>query len=570
MKQSRTMHTPQLFPITAIMGFPSRELTSAVLIPLIAILQGCSTYRTLDPAQVGNDSAGNPRVVDQTEGHYGQPYFLPKGLIHLVVKPEGGGGDSSATAAANNNTNVITVNTAASPEKKAAEKATDLGTEPVAYKITVERVLVADPLAGPYFARYEQNWLYAEGVSVGVTDEGLLSTVNTTASDRTAQVISNLEDTAINVAKFAAQGGLASARIVAEATPPPIPRVRYKRLNIDVTFDPLDPAQRANVESLFERIEIPNAEEGNTILVSPFLFSMHTAAKLGHELQPKAAKQHGLWFRETMPVRLDFRQNSEEFRAAVSDNLKTVREAVKPYVETQKAAKKKHAVSNAELIRSTNAVNEAKKSLQEATSPEGRRSAQANLDLRMEELKKNADQEEKDNEAYSEAQTVADKATAILASLNQTAAAPALSRTATFVKTIPNPARTFAFNVARSAFIQNKKTDLTISNGLLTKVSLEKQSEAEGFSEIPLKLAQKLATLPKDLLTVRTEKVTAEKGLVEAQKNAVNEKAALETATTNRTTSAETARLQAETERIKAQAELIKAQKALQSASASP
>lgn len=163
-----------------------------------------------------------------------------------------------------------------------------------------------------------------------------------------------------------------------------------------------------------------------------------------------------------------------------------------------------------------------------------------------------------------------DSAEKLLKSLNDTAGSPAISRTATFIKTIPNPNRTFAFNIARSAFVQNKKIDLTISNGLLTKVSLDKQSEAEGLSEIPLTLAKKLASLPKDLLTVRTEKVTAEKGLLDAEKNALNAKASLEDARNARASSAETERLKEETERIKAETELIKARQALQTVQSSP
>jgi hypothetical protein len=185
-----------------------------VLILIAAIwsaLTACSTYKTLDPRQDKLTSSGRSLGVDQTVGQYGQPYYLPKGLVHLIIKQESSSTSPnsltpSTASSANNNSQVVTVNTGP-PQNSNLPDNTDDGTKPVPYKITVDTVIVPDLTTGPYLARYEQNWLYAENVSLGVTPDGLLTTVSTTASDRTAQILSNIEDTAINIGKFAAQGG---------------------------------------------------------------------------------------------------------------------------------------------------------------------------------------------------------------------------------------------------------------------------------------------------------------------------------------------------------------------------
>jgi hypothetical protein len=531
-------------------------------------LTACSTYKTLDPRQDKLTSSGKPRGVDETDGQYGQPYYLPKGLIHLVIKPEGGSSPSntppSTASSANNNSQVVTVNTAAPQQQQNQQPNPDDGTQPVAYKITVDRVIVPDFTTGPYLARYEQNWLYAENVSLGVTDDGLLTTVSTTASDRTAQILSNLEDTAINVAKFAVQGGLLASRFPEKGeVRPVIPRVRYKRLNVDVTFDPLDPNSVAGVKEIFKDEVITNLVEGNTTLVSPFDFELTTAYSAGNPLRPKQPGVTGLWFRETTPVQLVLRQRTSAFPAAVQKSLRAVRAAVASYQQAVTAAKADNDIA----ANNSKASAAAQSAAQSAVAVTGQKTEdQKTRDLAdLDAAKKTAAEDSvKASNAATKLNTLNDTLTAakaVLTNLNATAAAPTISRSATFIKAVPNPDRVFSFNISRSAFVQNKKIDLTITNGLLTKVTLNKPSEVEGFSEIPLDLSKKLLELPKDLLTIRTQTTSSA-----AAKNTVNAETKQAATESPAQSQAVTDQLKAEAARLEAETKLIQDQRALQGA----
>jgi len=120
-----------------------------------------------------------------------------------------------------------------------------------------------------------------------------------------------------------------------------------------------------------------------------------------------------------------------------------------------------------------------------------------------------------------------------------------------------------SFNVPRSAFVQNRKLNLTIGDGLLTKVELTKPSEAEGFSEIPLKLSQKLAALADDVLTLRTKHETAAQSQNAADLAAFNSQTDLQKAIATRQDALQTAQLQAEKARLQAEIDLLNQRKAL-------
>lgn len=535
-----------------------------LIITIGALFAACSTYKTLDPRRDKLTSNGQSRQVDETDGQYGQPYYLPKGLIHLVIKQEANSTPKSATpstaSTGNNNSQVVTVNTATANPNSTPTDTTDSGTLPYAYTITVERVIVPDLTTGPYLARYEQNWLYAENISISVTDDGLLSTVSTTASDRTAQILSNLEDTAINVAKFTALAALTNQP--EEATPRP-PQVRYKRLNIDVTFDPLDPKSVGDVQQLFNDETVTNSTEGNTYLISPFKFELTSPYWAAQPLRPKQPTNSGLLFRETTPVRLVFRQNStDRFRAKARQAMKDIRDGLDSYREQKAEDQTKYDQATAKSLAAQKKLAADQKTLDDAIA-QNKPTAQAQALV---------DQDTTDKAAVAltvtkctAAATASDNAlkarTTALKLLYDSAAAPTISRSATFIKAIPNPDRVFSFNLARSAFVQNKKTDLTISNGLLTKVSINKPSEAEGFSEIPLTLSKKLAELPKDLLTVRTQTTTPN-----TAKNSVNAQTTQAAADPAAELEKETAQLKAEADKLEAEAKVIQAQRALQGA----
>ncbi|MEI9892371.1 MAG: hypothetical protein WDN28_00175 [Chthoniobacter sp.] len=86
---------------------------------------------------------------------------------------------------------------------------------------------------------------------------------------------------------------------------------------------------------------------------------------------------------------------------------------------------------------------------------------------------------------------------------------------------IPDPKRPFEWNVTRSAFIQ-KKTKLLISQGALQGFSVDKGSEVEGFTLIPLELAKIAAGIPKSLVQNRSDLTTGLNTLNANQQNLDN------------------------------------------------
>jgi hypothetical protein len=308
---------------------------------------------------------------------------------------------------------------------------------------------------------------------------------------------------------------------------------------------------------------IRNPAEGDTTLVSPFDFHLVSVDSVGYPLRPKQPGATGLWFRETTPVEIVFTQRSSPFRAAVLKKLQEVRNATEKYKELAK--EKLAEATRADDIAggSDTAVKTAQKSLETAiankANPEDINKAQQEVkDATDKYVQANANSKVKDQELVESKATAAD-ATKLLAALNAIATAPTISRSATFIKAIPNPNRVFSFNIARSAFVQNKKIDLTILNGLLTKVTINKPSEAEGFSEIPLELSKKLAELPKDILTIRTQTTSAA-----AAKNTVNAQSAQAAAESPAQLQAQTDQIKAEAAKIEAETKLIQDQRALQ------
>ena len=469
--------------------------------------------------------------------------------------------------------------------------------------------MVPDLTTGPYFAHYEQNWFYSENIALGVTADGLLSTVSGTSTDKTPQIISNLVDTGIDLAEFAAQVGSFTAAAApggGGTTMNYANQVRYKRLNIDVTFDPFDPDQVENVGKLFHTVVAVDpgvTVGGTTYLVSPFTFAVNTIRtpelatseeKLGtgqgkvskpnadgsFRLTPKipARNQQGLWFREMTPVEILLKQNPEEFRvnakavlefnesnlAQNSDdtlNPQTAASQLQKAQQKESDAKDNLTRLNAILTALTNgkitsplptpkdltdandAINKAQESVSTAHDDVIAKQANSNLATAIDNLRK----------AF--------------------AAAPTISRTARFVKSVPNPERVFAFNISRSAFVTNKITTLTISNGVLTQFALNKPSEAEGFSEIPLNIAQKLLQLPSSLLTIRTQRVQAQNSLVGAQTNLVNSQSQLLSADQQAQQNigqlnAQAASVNAQTSLLQSQTNLLNQQQALKQAQA--
>ena len=91
---------------------------------------------------------------------------------------------------------------------------------------------------------------------------------------------------------------------------------------------------------------------------------------------------------------------------------------------------------------------------------------------------------------------------------------------------LPDKDAPFCFVVSRGAFIK-KTTSLTIANGVLQAIHIEKPSEIAGFVKIPLNLSQQIADLPKGIIGAKVDVVTSENNLVTQQANLLSAQAKL-------------------------------------------
>lgn len=545
----------------------NRLCLGAISLLSLFALAGCNTYSTLD----SRHEASNDSTVDESGDHYGQQYFLPKGLIHLVIKPEGGGGsggDSSpatATATATSNPNVtITLpsgQAAAGPAgiKEAGGDSTK-GTKdtkeedlisPQAYTITATRVLVPDHSVGPFTARYNTNWFYSDTVSIGVTADGLLNTASADLSDRSGQVILNLAETAANVVRAGASSGLFSAkpenRLLESVKLPK--HVYYRRLNIDITFDPYNQHDIDRVARIFADAV---TETDDAIFVSPFQFDLKAIGREvktveGKEIvwhwreftDPRRPLRRGLWFRELAPIEISLTPNLNTYANQVAEQLGIARGSQKSIsTEAQKAKDEEKAID--EKVKASTANEVALKDAQADAQKVAQKIAQI----------------AKTGDAF-------DTITTELKAAQKTALSHTVARTTRLTVSVPNPNRVFAFNVPRSAFVQNKKLALTISDGLLTKVDLTKPSEAEGFSEIPLELSKKLASVANDVLTLRVQRQNSLRDASSAQLSSFNNQTDLQKAIATREEALKTAQLQAQKAQLQAEIDLLQQRKNL-------
>jgi hypothetical protein len=337
---------------------------------------------------------------------------------------------------------------------------------------------VPDHETGVLYVHYNQNWFYSEEVKIAVNDKNLLSTAETTSSDRTAQVIYNLVDTAANVYKFSQAGfnPFAAGDPTKAIGKKGIGRkVMYKDVNVDFRFDPFDARDLRKLADLFTDDTTPEA-----YYVSPFYVRISTPDSVGVRQSPKKpGSRKGLYFREPVPVQLEIVGRESRY-------LSLIRYA------------KNHA---------TDATLQLLQVQEEAT--------RGTVDHRAERLTFSAHNKE----------------------------------------------RVFAYNVARSAFVSDKKQTLTIVDGSLRGIHLVKPSEAQGFTEIPLTLSQKLLDLPKGILTLRQEIATKQGEVAKAKGNTVNEQTSLNNALANQAMAQETARLQAEKAQVQAELDLLKLKK---------
>ncbi len=97
---------------------------------------------------------------------------------------------------------------------------------------------------------------------------------------------------------------------------------------------------------------------------------------------------------------------------------------------------------------------------------------------------------------------------------------------------MPNVSPIFAIGVHRAIFT-NRETSLTFANGVLTNVRIDKGSELEAFSRIPLEIAQVIVKLPTEIIQLRIDDTRGQAELASAQTTLITTLAELNKTTMN-------------------------------------
>lgn len=80
----------------------------------------------------------------------------------------------------------------------------------------------------------------------------------------------------------------------------------------------------------------------------------------------------------------------------------------------------------------------------------------------------------------------------------------------------PNNGPVFSVDVSRAALV-SKKTELTITDGMLTKIDVNKPSQLIAGLQIPFDIVKNLASIPADILSLRIKQFQDEGNLTKAQ-----------------------------------------------------
>ena len=135
----------------------------------------------------------------------GIPYFLPKGLVHLVIKERVG------VSAAADGTLVTKTKGPAKHTKTIRTRPKFRTAKTKQLVFSVAPVIVPDMDAGKFYARYRPNPFSSDHIYLSADGRGLLKTVETKVEDQTTEIIANVAQTLGNVAKAGARMGAFSA-----------------------------------------------------------------------------------------------------------------------------------------------------------------------------------------------------------------------------------------------------------------------------------------------------------------------------------------------------------------------
>jgi len=463
-------------------------------------ITGCTVWQTDRSAALVKGADGRYREVDQTRVRDGQPYFLPKGMIHLVIKSEAGKSDPAAAVSTPvvNKTTGNAVLPAPAPagqsETAAASTSTQDGVAE-SYAISMNVEFDPDEEAGKFYAHYSPNWMFNDQVGVQVNNKRLLHTLNTTTTDETKNIVDKITDTVTNLVK--ASVAFSMGRSGPGNEMPNVASQRQhktlvvKELNIDERFDPLDPKDCARIRELFgdqmgKRYEV----------VSPFKIEIRQPqAALG--VAPAIEKVHrqGLLFREPQQVEIVLKRNPRLFELS--------RDALTEVCNNEERVGKE--------------LNDLEKAQSKTPNPPinpnpGLAALKAVAPSNAEDAGLNAKKAE-----FTALQTERGKLEQLYFRAQPGSAATVGRLTAV----VADKRRLYTLAVKRGAFI-TRTTELQIDNGMMMGIGHQKPSEVLGFMEIPLSVSSKILALPKDIFSTKTDVLTQKNNFTAQQAKSGN------------------------------------------------
>jgi hypothetical protein len=536
-------------------GNPKLRHQSAIVI-LAMTITACSIYKTADTNITGN------RVT-------GVPYFLPKGLIRIVIQDSpakatdtAANGSSGATSTPSPSTTTTTTTTTATSSGAKPDNSASSNASGSTRLIQVTAKLVPDSRAGPFYLHYTPNALQDDTIDINVNADHLLQTANAVTVDQTGQVLYNLVDTGVNLAQAAARFSLfgAGPGQPTGQTPAPTPPA-FPPLNIDLTFDPSNPQEVANARNTLGSYGITLS-----INLKPGYEDKGTSSTA----QPQASlSSSGILFRQMQgyDIIIDgYGYKYDAFRRAVDIYLAQTEQYLSTLVTTKRIdeinanqTQQKAALAFTEGVQKANldhaqtlADEEASRKAIAAAGDDQKKKSDiikadsatrdANLKREADDLANLGTQQKSMTDAFAAVKVDAAniKVQEALKNLYKPYGTDgdmhSSASRAAFSLNLPDPDQPFCLPVSRGAFIK-KTTNLTITQGVLTTFHVDKPSELAGFTGVLLGIAQRIADIPKGILAVqvnqaqqKTNLTQDQASLVEAQAQLVKAKADLKKA----------------------------------------
>ncbi|KIO50271.1 hypothetical protein [Nitrosospira sp. NpAV] len=446
---------------------------------LLLVMSACSTpilRTTKFPNSIftpPSDSVSYPKS-STAPARIGVPYYLPQALIPITItlatnKPPA---DTPETK----NSKIIKDKKTpelADAETPAVKPGTPMSPTPVSQKIGQYEVTIGAPLLipdtsrPPFFLEYNPESATEDDIKIGVGANQLLQTIEATSIDKSGEAIIKLAEIGIRLAEIMALDG---------SQCPELEPVKI--------FTYLDPSSVKNEASPFS---IDDLNDLLTLNRVPMKFSVTPVSV-------------------TVPKRAGVLQRKiddlKKWKAESEKNLKN--------------AKNNEERSTYNKYRDTANV------------------AIGTMEKELKEQQNKATDAETSNSATNELEEVSkDRTTGLLFRTSvpyvlELSFGPEINmsvqdhpwcvdpQTHQMMVMAPNKGRVYAVDVNRGALI-TKKTNLTIVDGMLTKIDVTKPSSLIGVINIPLDILKLVLSVPGELLTLRVKRIRDERDMTQAQ-----------------------------------------------------